>query len=511
MRHARLKLLVAGGLGSGFLVAALVSCLSDPRAGEDVSVQETCDTAKLSTDPKSAESSLHAYVDATEALAKQAAATEAAFRDACNAISKDLGAGSGGEQTAEAACAPVAARIGVVLKKQPPAVGGLEATTWAKMAFPPSCTEPPGALEACLTKCAGPCADTQCEPGKAAGKCAGTCKGSCTEKGPAVPCSGKCLGETDLTNSSCYGECVGSCASPVWTGACTASCPQAFLGFCGGTCTGKCDGVAINQPVDAGTDAGDAGDAGEAGDAEAGPPPVPVACPPNCAAPPTNGDGNCPGKCEGVCSKGANGDCAGPCLTFNPTGAAFGDFVAGFCGIGGVPGGSGGGGCTGTCRSAAGTGSTSLCNGQCIQATKAACEGTCRGGCDGKLSEAFCEGNVACGQNVECNNACRASSLLASVCTEPVTAQIFSVTDPALYAALVKNRAALGKAVNLLEVLRSANGFISNRGIGDFAALGLSGDLTRRCVDQGRKNVEAAKVALTNATNANPTAFRTAR
>lgn len=504
MRHARVKLLVAGGLGSAFLLAGLVSCLSDPREGETVRVQETCDTAQLSTDPKSAESSLRAYVNATEELAKQAGATEAAFRDACNAIAKDLGAGPGG-QTAETACAPVAARIGVVIKKQPIPVGGLEATTWAKISFPPSCTVPAGALEACLTKCAGPCADTQCEPGKAAGKCDGTCKGSCTEKGPAVACSGKCLGETVLTNASCNGECVGSCASPVWTGTCTASCPQAFVGVCGGTCTGKCDGVAINQPADAGADAADAGDG------EAGPAPIPVACPPNCAPPPTNGDGNCPGKCEGVCSKSASGDCAGPCLTFNPSGPVNGDFLAGFCGIGGVPGGSGGGGCTGTCRSAVGTGATSTCNGECSQPTKPACEGTCRGGCDGKLSEAFCEGNVACGQNAECNNACRASSLLASVCTEPVTAQIFSVTDPVLYAALNKNRGALGKAVNLLALLRSASGFISNRGIGDFATLGLSGDLTRRCVDQGRKNAEAAKVALTSASNANPTAFRTAR
>jgi len=85
------------------------------------------------------------------------------------------------------------------------------------------------------------------------------------------------------------------------------------------------------------------------------------------------------------------------------------------------------------------------------------------------------------------------------------------VTDPALYAALDKNKGALGKAVNLLALLRSANAFIANRGIGDFATLGLSGDLTRRCVDQGRKNVEAAKVSLTNASNANPTAFRRTR
>lgn len=508
MRHAGLKLIVACGSASAFLIAALVSCLSDPRDGEEVKVLDTCDTAKLSADPKSAESSLRAYVEATDTLAKQATATEAAFRDACNAISKDLGGGAPGA-TAEAACAPVTARIGTVLKKQPPPAGAVSPTPWVRIAFPFSCTQPAGALEACLTKCAGPCASTQCEPGKAAGKCEGTCKGSCTETGPAVPCSGKCVGEAPVTNASCFGECVGPCASPVWTGACTGSCPQGFVGVCGGTCTGKCDGIPINQVADAGADgAADSGNDG--GDAEVGPPPVVLACPPNCAPPPTNGNGNCAGKCEGVCSKGASGDCLGPCLTFE-AGETYGSLSAGFCGISGVPGGGAGGGCTGACRSAAGTGSISVCKGTCTQVTKPACEGICRGGCEGTLTATFCEGNVTCGQNAECNNACNASAILASVCTEPETAQIFSVIDPALYAALVKNQGSLGKAVNLLVLLRSANAFIANRGIGDFGALGLSGDLTRRCVDQGRRNVEIAKVALTSAGNANPTALRTAK
>lgn len=481
-------------LAGAAIVAVLVSCLSDPREDEAVIVTDKCDVAKLSALPTSPESSLRAYVDSTKLLLDKSTVTETALKDACNAINTDLqqppGADVGG------ACKPVFQRIQTVIAKEPPsAPGALGNTSWVDIDFPSSCTIPAGTTEGCIAKCAGACDPSKCEPGKVAGKCAGDCVGTCSEVGENIACRGKCVGRTELDGGSCKGECVGRCTANAWVGECTGACPAAFNGTCAGTCTGQCDGIPVGDagggPIDAG------GDDGEAGPVEAGPPnPFPK--------PPGGNDGNCKGKCIGVCSSGATGSCSGPCLTY-AAGPPIGAWKSGFCGAGGTPAAA----CTGTCDVAGGNGTTSTCNGNCSQAGKPSCGGICRnadgGGCNGALSDSFCEGNLACGQNAECNNACQAFGILSSTCTDPTFSQIFTVTDPALAAALKKNQGALGKALNQLSLLRGAINFIGNRSLGDFRSLGLSGDLVTACVTEARANVEAANVKIDNASKANPT------
>jgi hypothetical protein len=496
MRPGRITV-VGGAIGAAAL-AGLFSCFADPREDDAPTVADRCDVAMLGTDPKAPETSLRAYVESTDRLLAQATSVEAALRDVCNAIDTDLGTPNG--PTVQTACNPIIQRIQGIVKNEPAAPpGALAANHFVDISFPQTCATAPGTTEACLAKCSGPCDPSACPPEKLAGLCNGECEGSCTERGDAIPCIGKCVGETNLDAGSCAGECVGRCAAPAWTGSCTAACNAGFSGFCAGTCTGKCNGSPVGNvapPPDAGgVDAG--------ADADAGVPTTPPATP---QRPPTGADGNCPGKCEGVCSSGANGNCGGQCLTFTDAGPPFGNFGAGFCGGGQVP-----AGCSGMCRvgGVGGNGSVDTCNGACTQLNKTSCAGVCRvvngKGCKGTLSNTICEGTLSCGQNAECANACQATARLASSCTEPKSAQIILVTDTLLHDALVKHQGPLGKAVNELSQLREALGFIGNRSFGDFATLGLSNDLARACVTQGRGNVEKAQVLVNNAVAANPT------
>jgi hypothetical protein len=496
----RTRFLALAGLcaGSGVLVSVLVSCFADPREGDSVTVVDKCDTAALSTDPTNPHSSLLAYVQATDSLLTRTTAVEAELRDVCNAIDTDLGIPTGTD--AIGACKGLSARIeGVIKKEPPPPLGSTSSTDWVELRFPPSCQTPPGTLEGCLSKCSGPCDTSKCAPGKVAGKCNGTCLGTCSETGDAVPCQGKCVGETGLDGGSCQGECTGVCGGQAWAGDCTGSCSAGFTGTCTGTCTGACNGVPIGDagaPSDGGAEA-------EAGDPDAG---VPEAGPPasQFKKPPGGADGNCNGLCVGLCSSGANGDCKAPCLTFAEAGAPIGKFTNGFCGASGTP-----AVCTGSCRSATGTGSTGSCSGTCTQTNIATCNGICRvadgGGCNGTLENPVCEGTETCNQNAECNNACSALAALAAVCAEPKVIQLYAVSDPALADALVKHGGALGKVVNELAQLRNAFGFIGNRAYGDFSAIGLTGDLVRACVNQGTTSVKAANAKLTSAVTANPT------
>jgi hypothetical protein len=423
---------------------------------------------------------------------------EAELTSVCNAINPDLGLPTTGTDSISA-CKGISARISAIIQKEPPAPpGSTSATDWVELHFPPSCALPPGTLESCLAKCAGPCDPSKCAPGKLSGTCPGTCAGTCTQTGDAVPCNGQCIGETGLDGGSCQGECTGVCSAQAWAGQCTGSCPAGFTGVCGGTCTGLCNGVPIGTT---GMDSG-AGDAeSEAGD---GGTEAAAAAPGTFKKPPGGDDGNCTGLCVGLCSSGANGDCKGPCLTFADAGPPIGQFTAGFCGAGGTP-----AQCTGACVVATGNGSISTCNGTCTQDNVPSCAGICRtvpdaGGCTVPLTNAFCEGNVSCGQNTECNNACQATAALAQVCTDPKLVQIYSVSDPVLFATLQKNGPALGKVVNELTQLRNAFAFIGNRAFGDFNALGLSGDLVRACVAEGNTNVATANTAINNAVSANP-------
>ena len=112
---------------------------------------------------------------------------------------------------------------------------------------------------------------------------------------------------------------------------------------------------------------------------------------------------------------------------------------------------------------------------------------------------------------MECANACQALARLSAVCAEPKVAQIILVTDKPLYDALVKNQGKLGKALSEITALREAVGFIGNRTPGDFATIGLTRDIERACVAQGRSNVEKAQASISNAVAANPTTAQKAQ
>lgn len=490
MRLERLLILAGAGAASLSALVGLVSCLDDPREGEQVAVIDKCDTALLSTDPANAEATLNAYVKAADALNKQAVASEAALRDACNAINQELKLPTGAD--ALNACGPIRTRLQGILRNEAPAPpGAFTVTHFVEMFFPKSCKVTPGARESCLAACAGPCDTTKCEPGKVSGTCNGECLGTCTMTGPNVPCVGTCAGETlEVANSPCNGECVGTCESVVWTGACTGSCKLGFFGSCEGTCTGRC--VVGTDAVNAGSLYPDGG--------------LPVLQAAD--APPGGKDGNCQGTCIGMCSKGANGECKASCLTYDPNLPPVGTFQAGYCGTAGVS-----QSCNGSCRSPE-NGSVTACNGACTQLGKPQCDGVCRtaasGGCNGTVTNGVCEGTLACGQSAQCNNACEALTKLTMTCDEPTVGSFILAMDLPLYNAIVKHAGKLGKAVNWIAEVRAAYGFIGTTQLGDFTGnpLNLRGDLLRVCVEEGRKNVVAADALITAAGNANPIVYR---
>ena len=105
---------VIGALG-GILLAAVVSCLSDPREDEPTTVIDSCDMGRLSTDPASSQSSVRVYLEATETLLQKAQAVANELRDACNAIDQELGLATGTDVLA--ACRPIGARVEAVSKK----------------------------------------------------------------------------------------------------------------------------------------------------------------------------------------------------------------------------------------------------------------------------------------------------------------------------------------------------------------------------------------------------------
>lgn len=480
MRRSRFLGFTAAAAGAS-LACGLVSCLSDPRADEPVTVVETCDVAALSSDPTSPQATLRAYLDSTQSMVDMANGVEVDLVAACAAIEIELGLKPASDLAG--ACKSLTARINSVIARAPAQAGLNIVADWVQIGFAPKCEAPANALESCLSTCAGPCDSSKCEEGKLAATCDGTCDGTCSTDGAKVACNGKCVGEAPVTAATCQGECVGRCLGKSYTGQCEGSCAAAFVGVCGGTCTGACDGTPTNPTMDGGTEAGTEAGA-DAGEVDAGPT-APPGTPPR---PPAGNDGNCKGTCTGVCSSKAYGDCKAACATYKDDGATVpAEHSGGIC-ANGV--------CTGTCRAAKGTGSTTTCNGTCTALAKGACRGVCRGTCDGATSNVRCEGTLNCGQNIECNNACEAAALLATKCEEPTLLQLYSVSDPVLYAAIAKHYGKLGKAITQLSYLRNAFGFIGNRTYADFSRIGLSGDLTRACVAKGRVNVDAADAKI---------------
>lgn len=472
-------------LGGGAVgLCLLVACLSDPRADDKVSVIDSCDTSSLSTDPKSPQSSLRAYLVSSKDLLDEVTAVETQLKDGCNAVTAELGLAAGAD--ALSACRPIAARIDALIKGGT-APFGPGAPEWAEFRFSAECPAAAGVLESCVAACAGPCDVSKCEPSKLAATCAGKCQGDCITKGDPVSCTGACAGDVvhDKAPSTCTGECTGICTNPAWEGTCGGACVGTFIGLCNGTCTGKCNGAPINPPPDAG--------------AEGGAPPM--------GPPPTNANGNCTGTCVGICAGNGsptsdmNGACFdSPCLDFSKPGppglGKFSGYCPGLCG--------------GLCRSAVGTGSTASCKGTCTSRTET-CAGTCKGACDGTTTNAVCLGTLNCGQNLECENACQARALLAQAkgCTDPKVVEVYAITDATFYAALTKKGAQIGAALERVKLLRATFGFVGERAGGDFAAIGLTGDLVRKCVALGRSNVAAASTKLDNIVNADPTTRKT--
>ncbi|WP_394841509.1 hypothetical protein LZC95_31095 [Pendulispora brunnea] len=470
------KWLVLGGscLAVGGFVSVLASCLKDPREDDAVYVVDACDRNQLSADPGSPHATLRAFLESGDMLLQRATDVETEMKDACNAISSDLGLTTGRDVVA--ACKPIAARVDQLSTIAPLPPPG--SAFWGELRFAPNCTVQETAVAECMSTCAEACDATKCEPDKLVGACDGECAGTCVTTGEKLTCTGDCVGEVPPGGpTTCTGECIGTCTGREWSGECEGGCAARFTGRCAGTCTGKCDGTPINQPdTDAGSDAG--------------------AAPAPGSPPPANADGNCAGTCVGVCSKGANGYCAGAqCTDFNAgAGPTLARFSGGTCGTGL---------CAGTCRSGLGTGTRTQCSGKCT-AKKAQCDGVCVGECKGTRSSLVCQGRLNCGQNIECENACQARGQLAISCNEPKVMEVYAVSDPALREAWKKHGARLAKAISEVRALRNAHGFIGNRSYGDFVSIGLQGDLVRACVAQGRTNVASADTKISAMVNADP-------
>lgn len=497
MRRTILRFgLIGGGAGLAALVTLLVSCLDDPRANEEVRTVDTCDMSQLSSDAANPQASLRAYVEATDELLQRATAVETELKDACNAVDTELGLATGAD--ALSACNAIGARVSKIAENQakPPAPF---LPNWAELRFVSACEAPPDTLAKCLNTCtAGPCDVSKCEQNKLVAVCQGECQGTCLSRGENLPCTGACIGDVAMTEpSTCGGECEGICTGPNWYGHCDGACAGAFVGRCEGTCTGKCNGQDINivdagapdAGGDAGGDGGDAGGDGSGGGGGGGPPPL--------VPPATNAPGNCQGVCVGVCSNGAEGLCLNaPCLAFNASGPPdLAKFSGGNCFSGT---------CGGVCKSAFGNSSPTTCTGQCAQRAKE-CKGLCAGPCVGQTTNPICMGNLACGQNAECENACQAKAQLAQVCKEPTTLEEYAISDPALLAAWKKHGPRLAKAVSQIRLLRAAFGFVGSRAYGDFVAIGLKGDLIRACVAKGNSNVSQADAKIRAMGSADPT------
>jgi hypothetical protein len=488
MRARAIAIFLVGATSAGLLL----HCVTDERADQSVTVIDSCDLARLATSPTDPQASVRVYVEAAEGLAAKTADVETMFRDACNAVNRELGLATGGDATA--ACQPLAARVADVLKAAPQ-IPGPTPTVWFTTGFPASCKADPAEKVRCIASCAGDCDARKCSPPeKVVGRCTGRCSGTCSVTG-TTSCNGQCQGECkSATPNACVGECIGKCAAPTFMGVCDVGCWRGFNGDCGGTCTGTCNGAPINGggPSDAGSDAApsdaaasDAATDASSGDAAPPPPPPPPQTDPT--QPPANADGNCVGRCIGVCSSTASGMCGDRCR---------GDFSGGTCN----------GACTGSCISGAGTGCVAECTGACTSPSTegTACDGTCRGGCSADYQDAVCEGALDCKQNVECGNACEVKSALTATCSTPERFEVQAISDPKLYAALKKHGGALGAAIAQRDLLRTALGFVADRTPSDFETIHAKGDLVRACVARGTVAVKKADNSLRVAIAADP-------
>jgi hypothetical protein len=216
---SRIHLLAFAGVTiSGLTV--LVNCVADPREDEPDQPVPECDVAILSKDPANPQSTLAAYVTATQTLKTQSEGLETALKDACNALNADLGYPAGAD--ALGACKRVNDRIlalndlGINKGLGTPPPGQ---PVWAEQRFAYACVPEPNALATCMATCAPGCDVSKCDPKATAGKCAGTCTGACKTTGDAIACTGSCVGQVPVGPPlTCNGQCQGGCTNPAYAG-----------------------------------------------------------------------------------------------------------------------------------------------------------------------------------------------------------------------------------------------------------------------------------------------------
>lgn len=214
---------------------------------------------------------LDALIEASARFGVTSRALDMSVRDACNAISTDLGAATS-DDTATA-CANASAAIDAAFAANANVAVSIEfiqgvcsvaaqaiidCTTECDVSFdaaatPPTCTG--GMLSGgCSGSCSGSCsvdASANCT-----GSCTGSCSGSCDATVSATctgTCSGQCEGTCDNMNGgNCEGNCIGTCrgtcsgdiegtCSGSCSGSCSASCTAEVSGSCEGSCSGSCD------------------------------------------------------------------------------------------------------------------------------------------------------------------------------------------------------------------------------------------------------------------------------
>lgn len=445
---------------------AILNCYSD----EDTSVtlDTTCSAAKLDM-TNTAEATVKVYAETAAQLRDRSSALVDKFRDACNAMNRELGLPEGVE--VHAACNPIAQRVADANAKAPLPPGAAFAPIWVNIAFDETCPSDTAASAKCLDTCSGKAGcdpAATCAADKLRGTCTSECTGSCNVTGEAVACNGACVGDCtspdggiDGGTPACQGECVGSCSAATWTARCSSGCSLGFVGTCNGVCTGSCDGVAYPSPGF--PDAGD-GDASVDAGADAGPPP---------------GSGTCTGTCSGTCVGEASGSCRARC-----TGA----FSGGIC--------TGLNACAGTCSSGLGAACVTTCNGTCQQRTA-----QCAGSCDKCANNAYgadkkCEGTFNCGEaNDICKSVCKLQGALAAKCT-PVPVEVRVAGDYKLQDALKKHMPQFSAAVRELNLLVTDLGGVAQRTPGEFKKIGVVLDNARLCAEATIPVYEEARAKL---------------
>ncbi len=187
---------------------------------------------------------------ATGNFSTTATELEKSVRDACNAISSDLG-GASSDDT-KTACENAVAQINQTLENTD--------VTLVVDFVAPICSVDLDAVVDCTAACDvnfdATATPPTCTGGELSGSCSGSCEGECTVSGDvacSASCSGSCSGICDATvSATCSGTCTGQCDGVCTvinnaTGNCEGSCEGTCHGTCEGTiegsCSGKCTGT----------------------------------------------------------------------------------------------------------------------------------------------------------------------------------------------------------------------------------------------------------------------------